>query len=202
MRHTTQIYKVSQLNAPRLELLNDTLTIVGTLGLPQDLVDWLKPTLSTSSNFTPTDSPPDFVAVGFQELLPLHLGFTGQSQTLLASRSALILKEIEKYSHGNVRYSLVASIVNVGVALLVYAKDEGVGRRVCDVQTSWTGCGPLSMGNKGAVAVRFRVRPTDAGEGETFTYVGTRYSTLHQSDASPDALLDSSTSILLHMRII
>lgn len=44
----------------------------GNLGLPQDLVDWLAPTLSSSQKAL--DRSPDIVAVGFQELLPLHLG--------------------------------------------------------------------------------------------------------------------------------
>jgi hypothetical protein len=42
----------------------------GSQGTAQDLVDWLSPTLSVSHSNT----PPDIVAVGFQELLPLHLG--------------------------------------------------------------------------------------------------------------------------------
>lgn len=43
-------------------------------GLPQDLVDWLSPTLQVSSFLTQSPRAPDIVAVGFQELLPLHLG--------------------------------------------------------------------------------------------------------------------------------
>lgn len=62
-------------------------------------------------------------------------------------------------------------MVNVGVALLVYGLDDGVGRKVEDVETQWTGCGPLYMGNKGAVGVRFRVPSDDGGVGEVYTYV-------------------------------
>jgi len=43
-------------------------------GLPQDLVDWLKPTLQVSSFLSNRSAAPDIVAVGFQELLPLHFG--------------------------------------------------------------------------------------------------------------------------------
>lgn len=43
-------------------------------GLPQDLVDWLSPTLQASSSHAQEYHAPDIVAVGFQELLPLHLG--------------------------------------------------------------------------------------------------------------------------------
>jgi hypothetical protein len=46
----------------------------GPLGLPQDLVDWLSPTLQVSSFLSRERRAPDVVAVGFQELLPLHLG--------------------------------------------------------------------------------------------------------------------------------
>lgn len=51
---------------------------IGDRGTPQDLVDWLAPTLTVSSFLSGASStnlgPPDIVAVGFQELLPLHLG--------------------------------------------------------------------------------------------------------------------------------
>lgn len=46
----------------------------GSLGLPQDLVDWLSPTLEVSRFLSRAQRAPDIVAVGFQELLPLHLG--------------------------------------------------------------------------------------------------------------------------------
>ena len=64
---------------------------------------------------------------------------------------------------------LVAKIVNVGLALLVYVRDEVLGSNICDVQTQWTGCGPIWMGNKGAVGVRFRVKGEGHDLGETFT---------------------------------
>jgi hypothetical protein len=46
----------------------------GSLGLPQDLVDWLSPTFKVSSFLSKHSGAPDIIAVGFQELLPLHLG--------------------------------------------------------------------------------------------------------------------------------
>lgn len=48
----------------------------GGAGLPQDLVDWLVPTLQVSSFLAKEPRAPDIVAIGFQELLPLHLGRT------------------------------------------------------------------------------------------------------------------------------
>lgn len=48
----------------------------GFQGLPQNLVDWLSPTLQVSTFLSRTPQAPDIIAVGFQELLPLHLGCT------------------------------------------------------------------------------------------------------------------------------
>ncbi|KAG8762664.1 hypothetical protein FRC12_008928 [Ceratobasidium sp. 428] len=145
----------------------------GTHGTPQDLVDWLSPTLSASHSKT----PPDIVAVGFQELLPLHLGLTGLSKGVVATRDELLRSQIEKHNSINgeqVSYALVAKAVNVGVALLIYARDSGVGQRICDVQTAWTGFGPGWMGNKCAVGVRFRVSTGATREGgEVMTFVCT-----------------------------
>lgn len=63
----------------------------------------------------------------------------------------------------------MAEVVNVGVALLVYALDDGISHHVRDVQTQWTSCGPFRMGNKGAVGVRFRVQTKDNSLGEVYT---------------------------------
>lgn len=141
--------------------------------LAQDLVDWLAPTLTTSTFLANQSQAPDLIAVGFQELLPLHLGFTGRSGPLLDSRDKLIRTTIEE--HNKTPYSLVAKLANVGVAMLVYAKDEenGMARRIRDVETQWSSCGPLWMGNKGAVGVRFRVvdRSDSIFPAEIYTFV-------------------------------
>lgn len=52
---------------------------------------------------------------------------------------------------------------------MIYGRDSGIARKVCDVQTQWTGTGPAYMGNKGAVGVRFRVPGPGEDVGETFT---------------------------------
>ena len=167
----------------------------GNAGLPQDLVDWMAPTLKVSNFLSRGKQAPDIVAVGFQELLPLHFGrmctpsilvispistdsyklnlkVSGLSKQVIESRDNLIRSQIEQHAPNKDRYILVARIVNVGIALLVYVRDENIGQRVRDVQTQWTGCGPGYMGNKGAVGVRFRLAGQDNEEGgETFTYV-------------------------------
>ncbi|KAG6833680.1 hypothetical protein H0H87_002876 [Tephrocybe sp. NHM501043] len=143
----------------------------GVRGLPQDLVDWLSPTFQVSKFLSKERRAPDIVAVGFQELLPLHLGLSGFSRSVIEDRNALILSQIEANAPNKERFSLIAKVVNAGVALLVYGKDESIARTVCDVHTAWTGSGPVYMGNKGAVGVRFRI-PGDQGDiGETFTFV-------------------------------
>lgn len=95
----------------------------------------------------------------------------GLSRPVIENRNSLILSQIEEHATNKERYTLVAKVVNVGVALLVYAKDTGVGRKVRDVQTKWTGCGPGWMGNKGGVGVRFTVEGEQGGPGEIFTSV-------------------------------
>ncbi|KAH7889410.1 Endonuclease/exonuclease/phosphatase [Phlebopus sp. FC_14] len=143
----------------------------GGAGLPQDLVDWLAPALQVSSFLSKEPRAPDIVAVGFQELLPLHLGLAGHSKSIITERDVHIRSQIEEHAPNKESYSLVAKVVNVGVALLVYARDDVVARRICDVQTQWTGCGPAYMGNKGAVGIRFRVSDRGSKAGEIFTFV-------------------------------
>ncbi|KIM79740.1 hypothetical protein PILCRDRAFT_98152 [Piloderma croceum F 1598] len=143
----------------------------GGKGLPQDLVDWLSPTLQVSTFLSRERRPPDIFVVGFQELLPLHLGLSGFSRPVINEREAHIKSQIEMHSPNKESYSLIAKVVNVGVALLVYGRDDGIARTVCDVQTQWTGSGPAYMGNKGAVGARFRVPAADGGVGEIFTFV-------------------------------
>ncbi|KAI4527888.1 DNase I-like protein [Schizophyllum commune Loenen D] len=143
----------------------------GLNGVPQDLVDWLSPTLQVSHFLSRERRAPDIVAVGFQELLPLYLGLAGLSKSVIEGRHQHILAEIEAHAPNKEKYSLVGKIVNGGVALLVYALDEGVARRITDVHTSYSSCGPGYMSNKGATGLRFRVAGEDGGLGETFTFV-------------------------------
>lgn len=96
---------------------------------------------------------------------------SGLSRKVIENRNALILSQIEEHAPNKEKYTLIAKVVNVGVALLVYGLDGGVGKKVTDVQTQWTGSGPAYMGNKGGVGVRFRVPSDDGGAGEVFTYV-------------------------------
>ncbi|VDB82923.1 unnamed protein product [Peniophora sp. CBMAI 1063] len=155
-----------------VQLLTYNTALQGLHGLPQDLVDWLAPSLTVSSFLSRTPNA-DIVAVGFQELLPLYQGLAGFSGPVMKDRVAHLEKQLEIAANGKEQYSLVAKEVNVGIALLVFAKDSGVARRIKDVQTTWSGCGPGYMGNKGGVAVRFTVQPAEGidGPGEVYTFV-------------------------------
>ncbi|KAE9409489.1 DNase I-like protein [Gymnopus androsaceus JB14] len=164
-----------------IQIASYNTNLQGSKGVPQDLVDWLSPTLQVSSFLSHSPRGPDVVAVGFQELLPLHLGLSGASKSVIDQRCSHILSQIEAHSPQKEKYTLLAKIVNAGVALILYARDDGIARKVCDVQTSWTGCGPLYMGNKGAVGVRFRVSENETDLGETYTFV-CAHLTAHQQN--------------------
>ncbi|KIY72112.1 inositol polyphosphate phosphatase [Cylindrobasidium torrendii FP15055 ss-10] len=154
-----------------VQLATYNTNLQGKQGVPQDLVDWLAPTLQVSTFLSRSPRASDIIAVGFQELLPLHLGLSGLSTAVIDHRAAHILSELESHAPNKEKYVLVSKIVNAGLALLIYARDDTVARTVCDVQTSWTGCGPMFMGNKGAVAVRFRIPGESNDSGQTFTFV-------------------------------
>ncbi|KAK7467277.1 hypothetical protein VKT23_004335 [Stygiomarasmius scandens] len=162
----------SQSDRLLVQIASYNTNLQGSQGVPQDLVDWLSPTLQVSTFLSREPRAPDIVAVGFQELLPLHLGLSGLSKPVIDERADHILTQIETHAPGKEKYTLLAKIVNAGVALLVYGRDDNVGRRACDVQTTWTGCGALGyMGNKGAVGVRFRIPGSEGDIGETYTFV-------------------------------
>ncbi|KAF8587380.1 DNase I-like protein [Ramaria rubella] len=135
----------------------------GDLGVPQDLVDWLSPTLTVSNFLTRSPNAPDIVAVGFQELLPLHLGFSGLSKSVIKNRDDLIRSQVERHSPNKERYTLVAREVLAGVSVTY----NPIGP-VADLHGLWA---LVLGGNKGAVGIRFRVRAEDGGAGEIFTFV-------------------------------
>jgi hypothetical protein len=84
---------------------------------------------------------------------------------VIRSRDALIRSQLEGHAPNHESYTLIAKVANVGVALLVYAREDTVGPVVRDVQTQWSAFGPGWMGSKGAVAVRFRI------DDEVYTFV-------------------------------
>jgi hypothetical protein len=79
----------SSLNRPLVQIASYNTALQGFRGVPQDLVDWLSPTLKVSKFLSREPRAPDIVAVGFQELLPLHQGRMYCSDLLLFDSSHL-----------------------------------------------------------------------------------------------------------------
>ncbi|GAA5996478.1 phosphoinositide 5-phosphatase INP54 [Rhodotorula paludigena] len=138
-----------------------------------DLTAWL--TLDTGGRKGGEgDAAPDFVAVGFQEMIPLHLALAGFTKTAIDLHDDELRNAIdtryassEKAGEG---YRLVARNAIGGIVLLVYARAPAVSQRVVSVQSATIGCGVLGvMGNKGAVGIRV-VLAEDEGE-SVWTFV-------------------------------
>ncbi|BGP54057.1 hypothetical protein JCM8202v2_001629 [Rhodotorula sphaerocarpa] len=117
---------------------------------------------------------PDLVAVGLQEMMPLHLALAGLSGSTLDAHDQKLRQAIDSLytapsagsaaengaAGGKVRYSLVGRQAVGAIALLVYARDDTVAPQVKDVQINTVGCGVLGLvGNKGAVGIRVTLRP-------------------------------------------
>lgn len=156
------------------------------------LSDWLVPTLSeTDAGHATGHGPvprsqnaareaPDIYAVGFQELMPLHIGFCGSGKSApfipLARSAQEILDDTDTEIRRAIRphaalvsngglypegggpetYTLLARSHMVGVSLFVYGRDRsGVAERVKEIRANVVGTGLLNLlGNKGAVGIR------------------------------------------------
>ncbi|SCV69067.1 BQ2448_2087 [Microbotryum intermedium] len=120
------------------------------------LASWLAPTLE-QGNAAESEAP-DFFAVGFQEMIPLHLALVGLSRTALDQHDHQIQSEIEQHTSSNGEretYTLMAKQVLGGIALLVFTRDATVTNQVVDVRVATVACGIFRrMGNKGGVGVR------------------------------------------------
>ncbi|GAA5906135.1 hypothetical protein JCM8208_000644 [Rhodotorula glutinis] len=146
-----------------------------------DLTGWLS---STGDAPGSDDDAPDFVAVGFQEMIPLHLALAGFTKTALDLHDDALLAAIEARfapsSPSSKGYRLVARKAIGGIALLVYARAGSVAQRISGVAVSTVGCGVLGlMGNKGAVGIRVTLGE-DKGESE-WTFV-TAHLAAHQGE--------------------
>ncbi|GAA6001122.1 hypothetical protein JCM10207_007422 [Rhodosporidiobolus poonsookiae] len=160
------------------------------------LAAWLGPALSESEGTKAHDEAPEFVAAGFQELIPLHLSLSGLTSSTLSRYNTDLLAALHKrYPRQSASgYALVARHSLGGIALLVYARRD-VAQRVKSVETAQAGCGVFGlMGNKGAVGARVTlVEPApeatgkaeagagkDARQESTFTFVAAHLAA-HQS---------------------
>ncbi|GAA5871665.1 hypothetical protein JCM8547_007112 [Rhodosporidiobolus lusitaniae] len=160
--------------------------------LPDDLRAWLGPSADEGDE---EGELPEFVAVGFQELIPLHLALLGFTSPRLSRHIPLILPTLEPPSSSNSSsarpsYVPIAQRAIGGIALVVFARRD-VSSRVERVETATVGCGAAGlMGNKGAVGVRVTLLPFSGsgekgGEGEggngVLTFV-TAHLQAHQSE--------------------
>ncbi|KAH8922105.1 hypothetical protein BT69DRAFT_1351177, partial [Atractiella rhizophila] len=93
----------------------------GNLGkTTRDLHSWLVPTLSKSKG----ESPPDILAVGFQEVLPLPLALAGFTKPALHLHGERILDTIQSFEPYT--YSLLAREIIGGTALLIFVRNGGL----------------------------------------------------------------------------
>ncbi|KAE8224323.1 hypothetical protein CF319_g2768 [Tilletia indica] len=167
----------------------------GAAAVSPDLTPWLVPTIAENKKvYNATDASqgrdaPDIYAVGFQELLPLPMGFAANEEATDAIDAtdreirravryhAAMTRPDGLYPPGHTggpeTYDLVASVHMVGIVLFVYTRiKSGVSERVKEIRTAKVGTGLLGiMGNKGAVGIRLVIageKPNAPDEVYTF----------------------------------
>lgn len=141
-----------------------------------DLQSWLVPTLSETRKEYTTQSmshgreAPDIYAVGFQELLPLHLAFADgeAAEDVRDHTSREIRRSIRHHAavtrpdglyppgSGPEDYTVLAEVHLVAITLFVLGRNKSrIPERVKEMRTSTAATGFFNlMGNKGAVGVR------------------------------------------------
>lgn len=141
-----------------------------------DLQSWLVPTLSESrreynaTSLTQGREAPDIYAVGFQELLPLHLAFaeTQQAHDVRYHTEREIRRAVRHHAAitrpdglyppggGPEDYTLIGEVHLVGISLYVLGRNRsGIPERVKEIRASTASTGFFNLlGNKGAVALR------------------------------------------------
>lgn len=163
-----------------------------------DLRDWLIPRTSEDDTGYITGhgavtgaqgagrEAPDIYAVGFQEHLPLHIGFSGSGQGTpwlpLARGAGQILDDTDTEIRRTIRphaaavsesglypekggpenYTLLARVHMAGISLFIYGRDRsGIAERVKEIRTNFVGTGIFGLlGNKGAVGARLVLGPS------------------------------------------
>ncbi len=208
-------------NGLRVQIASFNANLQGAETTRHDLTPWLIPTAeqrpikpvsakpSTNGNVLEADAyksrntqtlsthpslpreAPDFYAVGFQELIPLHTGFAASGNTALYNTDLDIRRTIRPHQAvvsgtglyasleeggGPEGYPLLCKVDLVSIALYVYAREKApfsisrsttqsaksAAHRVKEIRTATVGTGLAGvMGNKGAVGARIVVAAAD-----------------------------------------
>lgn len=172
-------------NGLRVQIATFNCNLQGTASSQPDLTSWLIPTLSPNlQTHIQQRDPPDIYAIGFQELLPLDVGFSSstlasdaisktdtQIRQTLRPHSALTLSDNGKYPIGGgpENYTLLGKSSMVGLVVYVYGRERSKDQakvslvsRVKEVRIGNAGTGLVGlMGNKGAVGVRIVLKGED-----------------------------------------
>lgn len=141
-----------------------------------ELQSWLVPTISESRNeYTQTSmsqgrDAPDIYAVGFQELLPLHMAFadseqandarehTGREIRKAVRHHAAVTRPDGMYPPGSgpEDYTVIAEVHLVSISLYVFGRNRSkIPERVKEVRVSTASTGMFNiLGNKGGVGAR------------------------------------------------